>query len=70
MTGYGGCNNIFSDYVAKDEKISFGPIASTRMYCEGLMELEGSFMRALDTSPNTRSLTTSWYYPMKTLQQC
>ena len=49
MTGYGGCNNIFSDYVAKDEKISFGPIASTRMYCEGLMELEGSFMRALDT---------------------
>jgi heat shock protein HslJ len=48
MTGHGGCNNIFSDFTAADGSISFGPIASTRMFCEGLMELENSFTTALD----------------------
>ena len=34
MTGNGGCNNIWSEFVAGWE-ITFGPVASTMMFCEG-----------------------------------
>jgi heat shock protein HslJ len=48
MTGNGGCNTIFSDFTAEDGRISFGTIASSMMFCEGLMELEASYMLALE----------------------
>jgi heat shock protein HslJ len=48
MTGNGGCNNIWSEFVALDGEITFGPVASTMMFCEGLMELEDGYTRALE----------------------
>ncbi len=48
MYGNSGCNTIGSSFEATDRSISFGMIASTMMYCEGLMDLELSFTNALE----------------------
>jgi heat shock protein HslJ len=48
MTGNGGCNNIFSEFTAENGNIEFGPIGSTMMFCDGLMELEAGFTTGLD----------------------
>lgn len=45
-----GCNNLF--FTAKmmsGDKIEFSQIGSTMMYCEGMMELESAFGKALPT---------------------
>ena len=39
------CNTGFSNYTLKDDTLTFGPIASTRMYCEN--SLEGSYFSIL-----------------------
>lgn len=38
MTGTTDCNNFFGPYTLQDTQITFGPIASTLMYCEGSQE--------------------------------
>lgn len=48
MKGNGGCNNIFSEFTAEDGRIEFGPIGSTMMYCDGLMDVEASYTLALE----------------------
>jgi heat shock protein HslJ len=51
VTGSGGCNRFFGPYVADDEAISIGPLASTRMACaepEGVMEQEAACLAALE----------------------
>ena len=48
MTGDGGCNRIWSEFTAEDGVISIGPIASTRMYCEAVMDLEVSYTIGLE----------------------
>jgi heat shock protein HslJ len=48
MTGNGGCNQLSSEFTSEDGSISIGEIASTRMFCEGLMELEAGFTTGLD----------------------
>ncbi|WP_350334359.1 META domain-containing protein [Coralliovum pocilloporae] len=35
MNGYAGCNSFFGSYKQKGQTLSFGPIGSTRMLCEG-----------------------------------
>ncbi len=54
-TGYGGCNNFFGGYQLDNERLSFGPIGSTRMACgQPQDELEFKLIHALDA---TRSFT-------------
>ena len=48
LSGNGGCNNIMSEFTAEDGSISFSPIASTMMYCDGVMDLESSFTIGLE----------------------
>lgn len=38
LSGTGGCNRIFGTIEVSGDKIKFGPVASTRMYCEGVNE--------------------------------
>jgi len=46
--GTGGCNSFGVTYQADyDGSLSFGPIASTRMFCEGMMEQENVYFEAL-----------------------
>ncbi len=39
-SGTTDCNNYFSSFETEDNNLSFGPIASTLMYCENSQELE------------------------------
>ena len=48
MTGNGGCNQLSSEFTSGDGAISIGEIASTMMFCDGLMELEAGFTTGLD----------------------
>jgi heat shock protein HslJ len=40
FNGTTDCNNFFGQYEREGNKLSFGPIAATRMYCEGSQENE------------------------------
>jgi heat shock protein HslJ len=48
VVGRGGCNRYFGKYTLEGENISFGPLASTLMYCEDTMAMENAFFKALD----------------------
>ena len=51
VSGSGGCNNFFTSYESTDEgDLSIdGPIGSTMMFCEGLMDAETAYFAALET---------------------
>lgn len=40
VNGTTDCNNYFGDYKLDEQKLSFGPLASTMMYCEDSQEAE------------------------------
>jgi len=49
ITGKAGCNSIFADYeLLAGNKIRFGIIGSTKMYCEGLMDQENQIVTNLE----------------------
>lgn len=45
--GNGSCNSFGGDYEVGNGKLTFGPIASTLMYCEGFMDQEAAYLTAL-----------------------
>ena len=47
ITGNGGCNKLFSSFTVEGRTISMNEIGSTRMMCEGKMELEEAFIDIL-----------------------
>jgi heat shock protein HslJ len=48
-TGFGGCNNYFSDYKLNGNEIAFGPIGATKMFCDGDPgQREAVFLAALE----------------------
>jgi len=48
--GNGGCNHWFASYTLDGDKLSFGPVGSTRKACApALMEQEQRFFKALQT---------------------
>lgn len=47
VTGSGGCNRLAGTYTQAGEKLTFGPIAGTRMFCEDGMEVEDGLGTAL-----------------------
>lgn len=46
-SGKAGCNSFFSEYELIRNKISFGSIGSTKMYCEGMMDEENQIVSGL-----------------------
>jgi heat shock protein HslJ len=49
IAGSGGCNRYFSSYVIESgNKLSFGLIGSTMMYCEGVMDQEYQYLGVLE----------------------
>jgi heat shock protein HslJ len=50
LFGSAGCNNYNAGYSLDGERLTIGPAASTRMYCEpeGLMEQEGQYLSWLE----------------------
>jgi heat shock protein HslJ len=49
-SGHGGCNGFTTSYTSSgSEEIDFGPVASTKMACEGpVMEQEARYFAILD----------------------
>ena len=45
--GNGSCNAFGGHYTAENGKLTFGPIESTLMYCEGTMDQESAYFSAL-----------------------
>jgi heat shock protein HslJ len=45
--GKAACNTFFADFERSGDKISFSIVGSTKMYCEGLMEVEGQIITNL-----------------------
>ena len=53
VTGIAGCNNYNASYQATRNKLSFGPVATTRKVCStplGIMQQENAFLSALDST--------------------
>ena len=50
VQGFAGCNRLMGSYELKGENLKFGRMASTRMACQNGMELENSFMQALEST--------------------
>jgi heat shock protein HslJ len=48
VVGSGGCNRLTGEYHRDGERLSFKPLASTRMACVNGMDIEASFFAALD----------------------
>lgn len=50
ISGRAVCNSFFSSYKMEGDKISFSPIGSTKMYCEGSMEDEDQIISGLQNT--------------------
>lgn|SRR5690625_5135636 len=55
MSGNAGCNNFSSSFQQNESSIDFTRPISTKMYCEGNMEIEDQLFRLLDSISSVRS---------------
>ena len=49
-SGATGCNLFGGSYTLSGDELSFGMLVSTRMYCDGVMDQEADFTRALEST--------------------
>lgn len=54
LSGFGGCNRYNGEYTLSDGRLSFGPIASTKMACPGVGDVERRFFAALSDTAGYR----------------
>jgi len=47
IAGYAGCNRFFGHYEMNGDAIKFDQIGSTKMFCEGRMDVEQKFLSTL-----------------------
>jgi heat shock protein HslJ len=48
VNGDAGCNRFLGDYGVKGSRIDIGPLGSTLMFCEGVMDAEQEYLKALE----------------------
>ena len=48
-SGFAGCNRFTGNYSLDGGKLTFGPLAATRMHCTEAMDLEAAYLEALGT---------------------
>jgi heat shock protein HslJ len=54
VTGFDGCNNFFGNYTRKGNKLTFGPLASTRMACPQIREIDMEMNRMMAATTRFR----------------
>ncbi len=59
--GVGSCNNFFTTYTLSGKDLSFGPVASTEMFCQNGMETETAFFKAIQNTI-TYKITGNYLY--------
>jgi putative lipoprotein len=47
VQGFSGCNQFSGNYTSDGERLKFGPMMSTNMWCEDQMDQEQRFLKAL-----------------------
>ncbi len=50
VSGTGGCNRFNGPITIEDDAVQIGPLASTRMLCEGKAEIEAQYFAALEAA--------------------
>ncbi len=50
VSGDAGCNRMMGTYTVDGSALDISTIATTLMYCEGVMEAERTFLKALEKS--------------------
>ena len=58
VAGNASCNNFFGNYTVEGNKLSFGPLGSTQMFCalpEGSADQESAYLAALESATGYRS---------------
>ena len=50
VEGFGGCNGIGGNYTAEGNSLTVSNLMSTKMFCEGISNLEQSFLQSLGQS--------------------
>lgn len=50
VSGTGGCNRFSGPISIEDDAIQIGPLASTKMMCEGKSEIETQYFTALESA--------------------
>lgn len=50
VSGTGGCNRFNGPITIEDDAVQIGPIAATRMTCEGKAEVETQYFAALEAA--------------------
>jgi putative lipoprotein len=54
VTGNDGCNNFFGDYTLDGNSLKFGMLASTRMACQQINDLDIEFNKAMSVTTGYR----------------
>jgi heat shock protein HslJ len=54
VTGFDGCNNFFGNYTREGSNLTFGPLASTRMACPQIREIDMEMNRMLSATTRYR----------------
>jgi heat shock protein HslJ len=50
VSGTGGCNRFNGPITIEDDAVQIGPLASTKMMCEGKSEIEAQYFSALEAA--------------------
>ena len=48
LAGFGGCNNVFGNYVIEGQRLTIGPLAMTKKFCPEVMDDERAFIKILE----------------------
>ncbi|RZS76529.1 META domain-containing protein [Pseudobacter ginsenosidimutans] len=48
--GSGGCNRYFGSYSLNGSSLKFNGVASTKMFCQGAMEVEDGLMQSINNT--------------------
>jgi heat shock protein HslJ len=54
VAGFTGCNRVAGTYVLSADRLSFGLLASTRVFCLGQMDLEQRYLSTLEATRGYR----------------
>lgn len=50
VSGNGGCNRYFGSYSLNGSSVKFNGVASTKMFCQGAMEVEDGLMQTINNT--------------------
>ena len=53
-SGFTGCNRYTGSFIARGDSLAFGPVVSTKMFCEATSELETAFLKVLGETDTYR----------------